>query len=249
VLFVAFLEDGIGGKMKNLLVAMTCAALVGLLAAPGPALAQQKTVKACQDEWRAGKDANQAAGITEKAYVEKCRAGGVAQPAATPAAATTPAPSAPGAGAASQKTAKTCQEEWRANKAAYQAGGITEKAYVDKCRAGETIALPAAPATTTAAPPPTSAPAAKPAARPASAPASKPSPTAATTPTGANEFSAEAQAKTRCPTDTVVWVNLNSKVYHFSGNKSYGTTKEGAYMCEKDALGQGERAAKNEKHP
>jgi hypothetical protein len=47
----------------------------------------------------------------------------------------------------------------------------------------------------------------------------------------------------------VVWANLDSKVYHFSGNKNYGTTKEGAYMCEKDALGQGVRAAKNEKHP
>jgi hypothetical protein len=32
-------------------------------------------------------------------------------------------------------------------------------------------------------------------------------------------------------------------VYHFSGHKDYGYTKEGAYMCEKDALGQGIRAA------
>jgi len=43
--------------------------------------------------------------------------------------------------------------------------------------------------------------------------------------------------------------NLDSKIYHFSGHKDYGHTKEGAYMCEKDALGQGIRAAKNEKHP
>ena len=35
-------------------------------------------LKACQDEWRANKDANQAAGVTEKAYVDKCRAGGAA---------------------------------------------------------------------------------------------------------------------------------------------------------------------------
>jgi hypothetical protein len=46
-----------------------------------------------------------------------------------------------------------------------------------------------------------------------------------------------------------VWANLNSKIYHFGGHKDYGHTKEGAYMCEKDALGQGIRAAKNEKHP
>src|SRR6202035_2974396 len=158
-----------GGTMKNQflrgrLVALLGAALVGFMACSGPALAQQKTAKACQDEWRANKDANQAAGITEKAYVDKCRAGGAAaQPSATPAAATTAAPSAPRSAAPGQKPAKACQDEWRANKAAYQSGGITEKAYVDKCRAGETIALPAAPvpAPTMAAPTPASAPAAK----------------------------------------------------------------------------------------
>ena len=73
--------------------------------------------------------------------------------------------------------------------------------------------------------------------------------TAAIAPTGANEFSTEAQAKARCPTDTVVWANLKSKIFHFSGHKDYGATKEGAYMCEKDATAQGIRAAKNEKHP
>ena len=151
---------------------------------------------------------------------------------------------------AQQKTEKACKSEWQANKADNQAKGITEKAYVDQCRSGSAAITPAAtpaaakPAPTVAAPAPT--PAAAPAAPP---PAAKPAPTAATTPTGANEFSSEAQAKARCPTDTVVWANLKSKIYHFSGNKDYGTTKEGAYMCEKDATGQGIRAAKNEKHP
>src|SRR5436305_706527 len=76
-----------------------------------------------------------------------------------------------------QKTVKACQDEWRANKDAYQAGAVTEKAYVDKCRAGETIALPAAPpapATSTPAGTPASAPSAKPAATRPSAPAAKP---------------------------------------------------------------------------
>ncbi len=233
---------------------MMCAAAAGALALSGPALAQQKTVKACQDEWRANKDANQAAGVTEKAYVDKCRAGGAAAaPVATPPATPAAAPAAaPAAGA--QKTVKACQEEWQANKAAYQAASVTEKAYVDKCRAGESVALPAAPAPapTMAAP---AAPAAIPAApakspaTPASAPATKPSPVPATAAAGANQFTIEAQAKSRCPTDTVVWANLESKIYHFSGHKDYGNTKEGAYMCEKDAQGQGIRAAKNEKHP
>jgi hypothetical protein len=246
--------------MRNQFAVVICAAFVGLAALSSPALSQQKTAKACQDEWRANKDANQAAGVTEKAYVDKCRAGGAAAeptaaPAATPSAATTPAPS-PTSAAPSQKTAKMCQEEWRANKAAYQAGGIAEKAYVDKCRAGETVAVPAAPEPATGAPAltPASAPASKPVVTPSGAPAkpapaTKPAPTAAAAPTGANEFAAEAQAKARCPTDTVVWANLESKVYHFSGGKSYGTTKKGAYMCEKDAVAQGVRAAKNETHP
>jgi hypothetical protein len=36
---------------------------------------------------------------------------------------------------------------------------------------------------------------------------------------------------------------------HFAGRRSYGTTKRGAYMCEKDAIETGMRAAKNETHP
>ena len=115
-------------------------ALLGLATLPAPVLAQQKTVKACQEEWRANKAENQAKGITEKAYVAQCRAGGsAAQPASTPGAKPAPSPSA--ATSAAQKTVKACREEWRANKAAYQAAKVTEKAYVDKCRAGETAAL------------------------------------------------------------------------------------------------------------
>jgi hypothetical protein len=53
----------------------------------------------------------------------------------------------------------------------------------------------------------------------------------------------------RAASDTVVWANLDSKIYHFSGYRNYGTTKEGAYMCEKDAVAQAFNAAKNEKHP
>jgi hypothetical protein len=121
-------------------VAMSVA-LLGLAALPSPVVAQQKTVKACQDEWRANKADNQAKGITEKAYVAQCRTGGPsARPASAPAAAPAPTPSA--AAPAPTKTVKACQDEWRANKAAYQAAKITERAYVGKCRAGEAVALP-----------------------------------------------------------------------------------------------------------
>ncbi len=56
-------------------------------------------------------------------------------------------------------------------------------------------------------------------------------------------------AKAHCPTDTVVWVNTDSKIYHYSDRARYGKTKDGAYMCEKDTASAGFRAAKNEKQP
>ena len=65
----------------------------------------------------------------------------------------------------------------------------------------------------------------------------------------ANQFTTERQAWAQCPTDTVVWANTRSNVYHFRGTYNYGNTKAGAYMCEQDSLAEGMRAAKNEKHP
>jgi hypothetical protein len=223
--------------------------MIVVLGLSSPAWAEQKTVKACQEEWRANKADNQAKGITEKAYVTQCRAGAAStQPASTPA----PAPSA--VAPASVKTAKACRDEWQANKAAYQGAKITEKSYVDKCRAGEAVALPntpaAAPTPAPTAPAPAAAPKqAAPAPAPTPTPAVKPSQTTATPPAGADQFQTEAQAKSHCPADLVVWANLTSKIYHFAGHKSYGTTKSGAYMCEKEAMTQGFRASKTEKRP
>ncbi len=67
--------------------------------------------------------------------------------------------------------------------------------------------------------------------------------------TGANQFSTEAQAKAHCPGDTVVWANIRSHIYHFNQTRYYGTTEKGTYMCEKEAIAAGNRAAKNETHP
>jgi hypothetical protein len=63
------------------------------------------------------------------------------------------------------------------------------------------------------------------------------------TPTSAGEYQTEAEAKGHCPSDTVVWVNLKAKVYHFAGTENYGTADKGAFMCEKEAMAQGDRAA------
>jgi hypothetical protein len=240
--------------MKTSILSVAFAAFIGVMALSAPALAQTKTVKACEDEWKANKDANQAAKITQKAYVEKCRAGAAAakpsataKPEAKPEVAEKKPVSKPAAGAA-VKTVKACEDEWKANKAANQAAKITEKAYVEKCRTGDSMAKPAAAAQTKPAAP--VAAQAKPTASPtASAPAKPMAAPAAGTPAGANQYAAESQAKGHCPSDTVVWANLDSKIFHFAGHKDYGHTKSGAYMCEKDATGQGMRAAKNEKHP
>jgi hypothetical protein len=62
-----------------------------------------------------------------------------------------------------------------------------------------------------------------------------------------NQFASEAEARSNCRGDTVIWVNTKSHVYHFAGSHSYGNTKHGAFMCRTDAdRSGGYRAAKNE---
>lgn len=156
---------------------------------------------------------------------------------------------------AQAKTAKECRAEWQANKAANQAKKITESAYVKECTAGGAAAQPAAPApakSTKTEPkmaPPAPAPAKSTKTEPKMAPAAAPAARSSSGASGANQYTTEAQAKARCGSGTVVWANLKSKIYHFAGHKDYGSTKEGAYMCERDATSEGMRAAKNEKHP
>jgi hypothetical protein len=65
----------------------------------------------------------------------------------------------------------------------------------------------------------------------------------------AGQFADDVSAKASCPTDTVVWVNLPSKIYHFAETRSYGTTKRGAYMVEKTAIASEDRVSETETHP
>lgn len=48
-----------------------------------------------------------------------------------------------------------------------------------------------------------------------------------------------------CPGDVIVWVNTKSGVYHFQGERYFGSTKTGKFMCEKDARAEGDRPTKN----
>ena len=210
----------------------------------------ESVMKQCGDQWQAAKAAGTTNGETWPQFLSQCRAQlktGAAAPAPAAPAPAAPAPAPVQMPAATMKTASQCDAEYAANKAAIKASGQTKRAFVAACRAGtETIPQGAA-----AAPAPAPAPA--PAQNtgslfPWQQPAA-PAPTATAAPTGAGQFASEQQAKYRCPSDTVVWVNTNSGVYHFSGTHNYGHTKQGAYMCEADAKAAGDRAAKNEKHP
>jgi len=148
-----------------------------------------------------------------------------------------------------QQRMKECAAQWGAMKAAGEAKSTTYRAFQQEClanRAGTPRATAPSPTTTTgqgAAPVPTAPPAP---ATPKRTTSTKATPNE---PTGAGQFATEPQAKAHCPADTVVWVNLDSRIYHYSGNRSYGTTKTGAYMCERETGGQGFRAARNEKRP
>src|SRR5213596_3519552 len=43
----------------------------------------------------------------------------------------------------------------------------------------------------------------------------------------------------------LVWVNIESHVYHKEGSRFYGTTKKGKYVSEADAIKEGDKAAHN----
>ena len=65
-------------------------------------------------------------------------------------------------GVAQHKTTADCQNEWRANKTANLARGVTERAYVVQCRGGEASVSRGALAASTPAPTTASAPASSP---------------------------------------------------------------------------------------
>ena len=151
--------------MKMLYAVALCATFGFIAASPSVQAQQpqQKTVKACEDEWKANKTANQAAKITQKNYVVKCRTGAAAAP-ATPAAVApaAPPPAAPAAAASkpaapvSAATApkqapavasdkpkdgtaamrarqKECGAEWKADKAAGKTGSMKWPQYWSAC--------------------------------------------------------------------------------------------------------------------
>ena len=86
-----------------------------------------------------------------------------------------------------------------------------------------------------------SAPASEPASASSSSSSSSSSSATSKTHSGAEEGTAPFRP---APRKGMVWVNTETKVYHFEGDRWYGKTKEGKYMSEQDAIKAGYRASK-----
>jgi hypothetical protein len=149
-----------------------------------------------------------------------------------------------------QSVMKTCASEWKQAQAAGTTSGQTWPQFLAQCRTRQSSAAPSPSSGSFApAPPPAPAPAPasqsgslfpwwQPSAPPASAPGAPPV-------TRVGEYTTELQARARCPSDTVVWVNTPTRIYHYAGTRYYGHTRRGAYMCEADARAAGYRATRN----
>ena len=80
----------------------------------------------------------------------------------------------------------------------------------------------------------------------ASPPSTTPPPPAAPKDPSAAKNSSQEQPSNNAG---MVWVNLDSGVYHYPGSRYYGKTKNGKYMPETEALNGGYHAAKNDRKP
>ncbi len=70
----------------------------------------------------------------------------------------------------------------------------------------------------------------------------------ATSPQGGHIPHVAPPPATVCRPDRLVWVNTSSGVYLFPGNRFYGRTRNGEYMCRHDADHVGYRPASRGQH-
>jgi hypothetical protein len=78
--------------------------------------------------------------------------------------------------------------------------------------------------------------------------AAKPAPAPSPEPAASGQAKASSKAASKPatppPAPGMVWVNLDTKVYHKEGQRWFGNTKNGKYMTEADAIKAGYRASK-----
>jgi len=63
--------------------------------------------------------------------------------------------------------------------------------------------------------------------------------------TAQTTFLSEQAAGRHCPSDAVVWLNLPTGIYHLKGERWYGATKHGAFVCKREADNAGDRETRN----
>ena len=259
--------------MRNSSISWLTAATIafGLLVAGPTAANAQSVMRECATEWKQAQTAGTTGSQSWPQFLAQCRTrqGSAAAP-STSTAAPAPAPqsgslfpwsqpSAPSSAAASnagapsagQSVMKLCASQWKDAKAAGATGGQTWPQFLSQCRARQTSTSSSSGGFASA---PAPAPAPASASQSGSlfpwwqqsAPSSAPAPNVgAPSALQAGQYTTELAARARCPSDTVVWVNTPTRIYHYSGTRYYGHTLKGAYMCEADARGGGYRAARN----
>jgi hypothetical protein len=249
--------------MRNSFVSWSAAVTIGfgLLVAGQTTARAQSVMRTCATEWKQAQAGGTTGGQSWPQFLTQCRtrqgaAAATSSPAPAPATQSgslfpwsQPSASSAPAPMAGQSAMKVCASQWKEAKAAGTTGGQTWPQFLSQCRArqGSTASssggfAPAPTPATAPAPQPSSPfPWWKPSA-PASAPASN---VGAPSALQAGQYSTELAARARCPSDTVVWVNAPTGIYHYSGTRYYGHTRRGAYMCEADARTAGYRASRN----
>ncbi len=243
--------------MRNSFVSWsTAAAIVFGFSVAGLNTANAESVmRTCASEWKQAQAGGTTGGQAWSQFLARCR---TRQGVAAPTAAPTPAPqsgslfpwsqpSVPASPATSagtgQSVMRLCASQWKDAKAAGTSAGQTWPQFLSQCRARQTSTASSSGGFV---PAPAPAPASQSGSLfpwwQQSAPAS--SGGAASTPQE-GQYTTELAARVRCPSDTVVWVNTPTRIYHYSGTRYYGHTLKGAYMCEADARTGGYRAARN----
>ena len=255
--------------MRNSFVSwLTASAIVfGFSIAGVNAANAQSVMRTCATEWKQAEAAGTTEGQSWPQFLAQCRTrqGSAAAPSSStaapapapqsgslfpwsqPSAPTSTAASNVGAPAVGQSVMRLCASQWKDAKAAGTTAGQTWPQFLSQCRARQT-------STTSSsggfAPAPAPAPASQsgslfPWWQQSASSSAAASNVGAPSALRAGQYPTELAARARCPSDTVVWVNTPTLIYHYSGTRYYGHTLKGAYMCEADARTGGYRAARN----